>query len=119
LLKLLTVHRVAVALPLLRRQQRLQGEKVAQRQGKFWKREMNRYFPQLSDSFPQEFLSLLYVFKNKLYKPGVVAHAFNPSTWEAEAGRFLSLRPDWSTKWVPGRPGLHRETLSRKTKINK
>ena len=22
--------------------------------------------------------------------PGVVAHAFNPSTWEAEVGRFLS-----------------------------
>jgi hypothetical protein len=29
---------------------------------------------------------------------GVAAHAFNPSTWEAEAGRFLSLRPSWSTK---------------------
>jgi hypothetical protein len=29
---------------------------------------------------------------------GVVAHAFNPSTWEAEAGGFLSLRPAWSTK---------------------
>jgi hypothetical protein len=28
----------------------------------------------------------------------VVAHAFNPSTWEAEAGRFLSLRPAWSTE---------------------
>jgi hypothetical protein len=27
----------------------------------------------------------------------VVAHAFNPSTWEAEAGEFLSLRPAWST----------------------
>jgi hypothetical protein len=29
---------------------------------------------------------------------GVVAHAFNPSTWEAEAGGFLSLRPTWSTE---------------------
>jgi hypothetical protein len=28
----------------------------------------------------------------------VVAHAFNPSTWEAEAGGFLSLRPAWSTE---------------------
>jgi hypothetical protein len=46
----------------------------------------------------------------------VVAHAFNPSTQEAEAGGFLSSRPAWSTKWVPGKPGLHRETLSRKTK---
>ncbi|XP_006498938.1 myb-related protein B isoform X2 [Mus musculus] len=26
----------------------------------------------------------------------VVAHAFNPSTWEAEAGGFLSSRPAWS-----------------------
>jgi hypothetical protein len=31
-------------------------------------------------------------------EPGVVAHAFNPSTWEAEAGGFLSSRPAWSTK---------------------
>jgi hypothetical protein len=28
----------------------------------------------------------------------VVAHAFNPSTWEAEADRFLSSRPAWSTR---------------------
>jgi hypothetical protein len=49
-------------------------------------------------------------------KPDVVAHAFNPSTREAEAGGFLSLRPAWSTKWVPGQPGLYRETLSRKQK---
>jgi major histocompatibility complex class I len=36
----------------------------------------------------------------------VVAHAFNPSTWEAEAGGFLSSRPAWSTKWAPGQPKL-------------
>jgi hypothetical protein len=29
---------------------------------------------------------------------GVVVHAFNRSTWEAEAGRFLSSRPAWSTE---------------------
>jgi hypothetical protein len=28
----------------------------------------------------------------------VVAYAFNPGTWEAEAGRFLSSRPAWSTE---------------------
>jgi hypothetical protein len=42
-----------------------------------------------------------------------VAHTFNPSTWEAEAGGFLSSRPAWSTKCVPGQPGIHRETLSQ------
>jgi hypothetical protein len=50
---------------------------------------------------------------------GVVAHAFNPSTWEAEAGEFLSSRPAWSTECVPGHPGLHRKTLSRKTNKQK
>jgi hypothetical protein len=32
----------------------------------------------------------------------VVAHTFNPSTWKAEAGGFLSLRSSWPTEWVPG-----------------
>jgi hypothetical protein len=36
--------------------------------------------------------------RRKKKKLGVVAQAFNPSTREAEAGRFLSLRPAWSTK---------------------
>jgi hypothetical protein len=36
--------------------------------------------------------------ENKKFKPGVVAHAFNSSTREAEAGGFLSSRPAWSTK---------------------
>jgi hypothetical protein len=34
--------------------------------------------------------------ENPQAEPGVVVHAFNPSTWEAEAGGFL--RPAWSTK---------------------
>jgi hypothetical protein len=42
----------------------------------------------------------------------VVAHFFNPCTWEAETGGFLSSRPAWST----GQPGLHRETLSQTNK---
>jgi hypothetical protein len=51
----------------------------------------------------------------------MVAHAFNPSTREAEAeaGGFLSLRPAWSMEWVSGQPGLHRETLAQKTKKQK
>jgi hypothetical protein len=46
----------------------------------------------------------------------VVAHAFNPSTWEAEVGQFLSSRSAWSTEFVPGQPGLYRETVPGKTK---
>jgi hypothetical protein len=35
---------------------------------------------------------------NKKFVSGMVAHAFNPSTWEAGAGEFLSLRPACSTE---------------------
>jgi hypothetical protein len=40
----------------------------------------------------------------------VVAHAFNPSTWEAEAGGFLSSRTAKATQ---------RNPVSKKTKQNK
>ena len=46
----------------------------------------------------------------------MVAHTFNPSTWEAEAGGLLSSRTAWSTELVPGQLELHRETLSQKHK---
>jgi hypothetical protein len=36
--------------------------------------------------------------KKKIYDRAVVVHAFNPSTWEAEAGGFLSSRTAWSTE---------------------
>jgi hypothetical protein len=45
----------------------------------------------------------------------VVAHAFNPSTWEAGAGRSLSSRPAWSIERVLGQPGIYREILFSKT----
>jgi hypothetical protein len=40
--------------------------------------------------------ALIYVFSLSKCR-AVVAHAFNPSTWEAEAGRFLCLKPACST----------------------
>jgi hypothetical protein len=47
----------------------------------------------------------------------VVAHAFNPSTLEAEAG--ISEFESTLVYKVPGQPGLHRETLSQKNKKTK
>jgi hypothetical protein len=43
------------------------------------------------------FLGLSLVFEMKSLW-ALVAHAFNPSTWEAEADEFLGLRPTWSTE---------------------
>jgi hypothetical protein len=45
-------------------------------------------------------ISYKKLIKIRKYKDSraVVVHAFNPSTWEAEAGGFLSLRPAWSSK---------------------
>jgi hypothetical protein len=41
--------------------------------------------------FPAQYL-------HKSWPAKIPACAFNPSTWEAEAGGFLSSRPAWSTK---------------------
>lgn len=64
---------------------------------------------------------LYYLFNLKYlkhyYKMGVVAHVINPSTQKAEAGRSLSSRTAWSIEQVPGQPGLHRETVSKKKKL--
>jgi hypothetical protein len=45
-----------------------------------------------------------------------MVHAFNTSTWKAEAGGSLSLRSAWSTERVPGQPGIYREILSGKSR---
>jgi hypothetical protein len=48
-----------------------------------------------------------------------VVYVFDPSTQEVRAGGSVRLRLAWSTEKVPEQPGLHRETLSRKTKTKK
>ena len=54
-------------------------------------------------SYPTSLLSEIQDSERPCLKDNVgqvvVAHSSNPSTWEAEAGGFLSLRPDWSTEW--------------------
>ena len=48
-----------------------------------------------------------------------MAHTFDASPPEAEAGRFLSYRLAWPTEGVPGQPMLYREALSQKIKKGK
>ena len=47
-----------------------------------------------------------------------MAHTFNPSSLEAEAGRSLSSRPACSTSSIPGQSGLKRKTVLRKKTKN-
>jgi hypothetical protein len=49
-------------------------------------------------NFSRENLSHMCFILKIIGVLGVVTHAFNPSTQEAEAGGFLSSRPAWSTK---------------------
>jgi hypothetical protein len=50
----------------------------------------------------------------------VVAHAFNPSTWEAEAGGFLRSRPAWSTEFQDSQGYTEKPCLEKqKNKNNK
>jgi hypothetical protein len=48
---------------------------------------------ELSDSYGRNIL-LKRAWRNQ----AVVVYIFNPSTWEAEAGGFLSTRAAWSTE---------------------
>jgi hypothetical protein len=60
------------------------------------------------------------MFINVLKKPGVVAHIFNPSTWEAEAGRFLSSRPVWiQSEFQDSQGYTEKPCLEKSEKKNK
>jgi hypothetical protein len=52
-------------------------------------------------------------------RPGVVAHAFNPSTWEAEAGGFLSSRPASSKSEFQDSQGYTEKPCLEKPKKKK
>ena len=52
-------------------------------------------------------------------RPGIVVYTFNPSTLEAEAGRFLSSRPAWSTKVCTEKPCLKKSKKKKKKKKKK
>ena len=60
----------------------------------------------------QSYINPFYEKKNMLGS-GVAC----PSTWKAEADRFLNSSPAWSTEWVPGQQGQYRETLFRNKQI--
>jgi hypothetical protein len=49
----------------------------------------------------------------------MVVQAFNPRTWEAEAGGFLSLRPPWSTKVSSRTARAIEKSCLKKTKKQK
>jgi hypothetical protein len=53
--------------------------------------------------------TVIYQLNKSGSSRAVVAHAFNPSTWEAEAGRFSSSRPACLTR-VHDRPGKTQQT---------
>jgi hypothetical protein len=70
-----------------------------------------------------EDLSQPRLYTENLLKNGTSAgrwYAFNPSTWEAEAGRFLSSRPAWSTKMSSRTArAIQRNPVSKNKQTNK
>jgi hypothetical protein len=50
--------------------------------------------------FKKFFIEIIIQKQNKQTKNKqvMVAHTFNPSTWESEEGGFLSSRPAWFTE---------------------
>ena len=63
-----------------------------------FKKDVNKEIQENTGKQQEALKAEAQTFFNELPELGTLAHTFNPSTREAEAGRFLSLRPAWSTK---------------------
>jgi hypothetical protein len=59
------------------------------------------------------------VSKKWTWSWAVVSHAFNPSTWEAETGRFLSSRPACLQSEFQDGHGYTKKLCLETPKINK
>jgi hypothetical protein len=59
------------------------------------------------------------MLKNETLKLDVVAHIFNYSPWEAEAGGTLGLTPSWPIEGVPGQPGHTEKPCLKQPKKEK
>jgi hypothetical protein len=51
--------------------------------------------------------------KKESKSQAMVAHAFNPNSWEAEAGRFLGSRPAWSTEFQDSQDYTEKPCLEK------
>jgi hypothetical protein len=58
-------------------------------------------------------------YRKEHFQPGVVVHAFNPSTWEAEAGRFLSLRSERVSEFQDSQGYTEKPCLKKPKKEKK
>ena len=75
-------------------------------------------------SFHISLCILTPALEDQLHNPNscqaVVAHAFYPSTWEAEAGRFLCLRPAcFQSEFQDSQGYSEKPCLENKAKQNK
>jgi hypothetical protein len=65
------------------------------------------------------------MLKKLVFRLGIMVHAFDPSTWEAKAGTFLSSRPAClqsefqDSQGYTEKPCLKNETKQTKTNQNK
>lgn len=70
----------------------------------------------LTTAYHKGIILLNFQFSSLAYMTAKMAPASNTNTPEAKVGEYLCSSPVSPTQWLPGQPGLYRETLSQKLK---